>query len=72
GLLLHALPLPGALGVAESFYALVFRASGVPGDVAVSAALLDRLISFWYTALLSMAGVLWIGLKLRATIDAAS
>lgn len=72
GLLLHAIPLPGALGVAEGLYALIFRTAGVPGDVAVSAALLDRFVSFWYTALLSMAGILWTGFKLRAVIDAAS
>lgn len=72
GLLLHAIPLPGALGVAEGFYALIFRTAGVPDDVAVSAALLDRFVSFWYTALLSMAGILWTGFKLRTVIDAAS
>jgi uncharacterized protein (TIRG00374 family) len=72
GLLLHAIPLPGALGIVEGFYALIFRTSGIPASVAVSAALLDRFVSFWYTALLSVAGVLWTGLKLRAAIGAAS
>lgn len=64
GLLLHIVPIPGGLGAVEGAYALIFKAAGVPGDVAVAAALLDRCVSFWYTALIGVFGVYWTGLKL--------
>ncbi len=64
GITLHIVPIPGALGVAEGAYVLIFSAAGVPVDVAVAAALLDRGISFWYTGLIGAVGTSWTGLKL--------
>lgn len=64
GLLLQAVPIPGGLGVVEGVYVLIFKAAGIPGGVALTAALLDRGISFWFTSLFSGGGIAWSGLKL--------
>jgi uncharacterized protein (TIRG00374 family) len=46
--------LPGGLGLAEVSAAVVFSGLGVPGAVAIAAALTYRLIAFW---LLRAAGL---------------
>jgi len=68
GLLLQVVPIPGGLGVVEGAYVLIFSAAGVPADVALTAALLDRSISFWYMGLISMVGISWSGIKLSRVL----
>lgn len=70
GMVLQAVPIPGGLGIVESGYLLIFQAAGLPPDVALSAALLDRGISFWFTGLFSTAGIAWSGLELSKTWEA--
>ncbi|KXA88752.1 hypothetical protein AKJ57_06370 [candidate division MSBL1 archaeon SCGC-AAA259A05] len=64
GLLLHIVPIPGGLGVVESLYVLIFKAAGVLPGIALTAALLDRGISFWFTSLFSGVGITWSSLEL--------
>lgn len=64
GLALHAVPIPGGLGFVEGAYVLIFSAAGVPPQVSLTAALLDRGISFWFTGLISGGGIVWSGHKL--------
>ncbi|KXB04106.1 hypothetical protein AKJ35_00260 [candidate division MSBL1 archaeon SCGC-AAA833F18] len=64
GLALHAMPIPGGLGFVEGAYVLIFSAAGVPLQVSLTAALLDRGISFWFTGLISGSGIVWSGHKL--------
>ncbi|KXA95854.1 hypothetical protein AKJ65_00360 [candidate division MSBL1 archaeon SCGC-AAA259E19] len=64
GLVLHVVPIPGGLGVVESLYVLIFKAAGVSPGIALTAALLDRGISFWFTSLFSGAGITWSSLEL--------
>jgi uncharacterized membrane protein YbhN (UPF0104 family) len=62
--------LPGGLGLAEASAAVVFSRLGVPGAVAIAAALTYRLIAFW---LLRAAGLLsWYLLELQRTARSAN
>ncbi|MBS3815203.1 MAG: flippase-like domain-containing protein [Hadesarchaea archaeon] len=61
GLILHAAPIPGGLGLVEGVYVLIFSAAGVPPQVSLAATLLDRSISFWFTGLISGIGASWSG-----------
>ncbi len=67
GLVLQIVPIPGGLGVVEGAYIVIFKAAGVPAGVALSAALLDRGVSFWFTSLFSATGIAWSGIKLSKT-----
>lgn len=67
GLVLQLVPIPGGLGVVEGVYILIFQAAGIPGGAAFTAALLDRGISFWFTALFSAGGISWSSIKLSRT-----
>lgn len=64
GIMLYAIPLPGGLGIVEGAYVLVFSAAGIPPEVSLTAALLDRSISFWLTGFISGIGTTWSGHKL--------
>jgi hypothetical protein len=67
GLVLQIIPIPGGLGVVEGAYIVIFKAAGIPAGVALSAALLDRGVSFWFTSLFSASGIAWSGIKLSKT-----
>ncbi len=60
------LPLgsPGGLGIVEAAMASLFIFSGIPKDVAVAAAWLYRLVSYWLNTILG-GFYLWLSLKSR-------
>lgn len=69
GLILHAIPIPGGLGVVEGVYIIIFTSAGIPEGAAFTAAILDRGISFWFTTLLSTGGIAWSSLELSRVVD---
>jgi uncharacterized membrane protein YbhN (UPF0104 family) len=52
--------LPGGLGLAEASAAVVFARLGVPGAVAIAAALTYRLIAFWLLRAAGLASWYWL------------
>ncbi len=56
--------LPGGLVITESIMILLFTGLGVQRDIAGSAVLLDRFVSYWFMSFVGALASLYLGLKL--------
>lgn len=54
------MPVPGGMGVAEAGYTLGLQALGVPADVAVSTAILFRMVTFYLPPLWGAPAMRWL------------